>query len=162
MTEENKESQEKATYAGLLLKERDPFKAALALFPNNTNRALWVANHWPNDPEVIEAKAALVQEGGNMSFLPDKAELARDIWERMQGTTTADGRTIPPTPDDYAKLAKLYADVRGFIEKPQNNQNVTVVVPKAIEVPTHGSNEDWEQAAAKQQQDLLNVSRSRH
>lgn len=162
MSEPIDESKEKAAYASLLLKERDPFKAALSLFPNNTNRALWVANHWPNDPEVIEAKTALMQEGGDMGFLPDKAELARDIWNRMQGAVTADGRTIPPTADDYAKLAKLYADVRGFIEKPQNNQNVTVVVPKAIEVPTHGTNDEWELAAAKQQQELLNVSRSRH
>jgi hypothetical protein len=162
MTEEHDESQEKVAYAGLLLKERDPFKAALSLFPNNTNRALWVANHWPVDPEVKEAQAKLTAEGGEMGFLPDKAELARDIWERMQGTKTADGRTISPTADEYSKLAKLYADVRGFIEKPQNNQNVTVVIPKAIEVPTHGTNEEWEQAAAKQQQDLLNVSRSRH
>ncbi len=40
MSDELKESEEKAAYAALLLKERDPFKAALSLFPNNTNRAL--------------------------------------------------------------------------------------------------------------------------
>ena len=162
MSETQNEDKEKAAYAAFLLKERDPFKAALQLFPNNTNRALWVANHWPNDETVLAAKAELLQEQGEDSFLPGKSELARDIWQRMQGTTLPNGVVIPPTPEEYAKLAKLYADVRGFIEKPQNNQNVTVFIPKAIEVPTHGSDEDWEAAAERQQRELLNVSRSRH
>lgn len=163
MSETRNESEEKAAFAALLLKTpTEPFKAALALFPDNTSRALWVANHWVADAEVLAAIKRLKEEMGEFAGLADKSELARDIWQRMQGTQTADGRTIPPTADDYAKLAKLYAEVRGFIEKPQSGPAVQVIVPRAIEVPTHGSNEDWEAAAAKQQRELLDVSRSRH
>ena len=156
------ETEEKAAYAALLLKDPDPFRSALALFPNNTNRALWVANHWPQDAEVVGLLAKIRENNDEMSFLPGKPDLARDIWDRMQGKRP-DGSIVPPTTEDYAKLAKLYAEVRGFIEKPAAAVvNNNVVVPRAIEVPTHGTDEDWEAAAEKQQQELLNVSRSRH
>lgn len=155
------EAEEKAAFAAMLLRESDPFKVALELYPDNTNRALRVANEWPKDPEVLEIQRKLMGDSDNLSFLPSKAELARDIWERMKGTPV-NGVNIPTTAEEYTKLAKLYAEVRGFIEKPQNNQNVTVVVPKVIEMPTHGTDEDWEAAAAKQQRELLDVSRSRH
>lgn len=162
MSEVTNESEEKAAYAALLLRERDPFKAALSLFPDNTNRALWVANHWPNDAEVKEEQARLIGEDEGASFLPSKVELARDIWQRMQGTTLPSGVTIPPTPEEYAKLAKLYADVRGFIEKPQTNVNVTTNVQRVVEVPVFQSENEWEAAAAKQQRELLNNARTRH
>lgn len=156
------ESEEKAAYAALLLKERDPFKAALQLFPDNTNRALWVANHWPNDAEVKAEQERLIGVDDGASFLPSKAELARDIWQRMQGTTLPSGVVIPPTPEEYAKLAKLYADVRGFIEKPQTNVNVTTNVQRVVEVPVFQDESSWEAAAARQQRELLNNARTRH
>jgi len=162
MSDELKESEEKAAYAALLLKERDPFKAALALFPNNTNRALWVANHWPNDAEVKAEQARLTEEAGDMAFLPGKADLARDIWQRMQGTTLPNGVTIPPTPEEYAKLAKLYADVRGFIEKPQTNVNVTTNVNRVVEMPVFANESEWEAEAARQQRELLENARTRN
>lgn len=162
MTDQRNESEEKAAYAALLLKERDPFKAVLQLFPDNTNRALWVANHWPIDAEVKAEQERLMGEDDGSSFLPSKAELARDIWQRMQGTTLANGVTIPPTPEEYAKLAKLYADVRGFIEKPQTNVNVTTNVQRVVEVPVFQSESEWENAAARQQRELLENARTRH
>ncbi len=162
MTDQRNESEEKAAYAALLLKERDPFKAALQLFPDNTNRALWVANHWPIDAEVKAEQERLMGEDDGSSFLPSKAELARDIWQRMQGTTLANGVAIPPTPEEYAKLAKLYADVRGFIEKPQTNVNVTTNVQRVVEVPVFQSESEWENAAARQQRELLENARTRH
>lgn len=162
MTDQRNESEEKAAYAALLLKERDPFKAALQLFPDNTNRALWVANHWPIDAEVKAEQERLMGEDDGSSFLPSKAELARDIWQRMQGTTLANGVTIPPTPEEYAKLAKLYADVRGFIEKPQTNVNVNNITQRVVEVPVFQSESEWENAAARQQRELLENARTRH
>lgn len=162
MSDELKESEEKAAYAALLLKERDPFKAALSLFPNNTNRALWVANHWPNDAEVKAEQKRLTDEGGDMAFLPGKGDLARDIWQRMQGTALPNGVTIPPTPEEYAKLAKLYADVRGFIEKPQTNVNVTTNVNRVVEMPVFANENEWEAEAARQQRELLENARTRH
>lgn len=157
------ETDEKAAYAALLLKERDPFKAALMLFPDNTNRALRVANEWPNDAVVKAEQAKLTANDGELSFLPGKAELARDIWNRMQGTTLAGGVVIPPTPEEYAKLAKLYADVRGLIDRPQPNVNVNnTIVQRVVEVPVFQSSEDWEAAAARQQRESLSNARTRH
>uniref|UniRef100_A0AAU7YTF4 Terminase small subunit n=1 Tax=Stenotrophomonas phage vB_SmaS_QH3 TaxID=3229738 RepID=A0AAU7YTF4_9CAUD len=161
MTDERNESEEKAAYAALLLKERDPFKAALQLFPDNTNRALWVANHWPNDDEVKAEQTRLSNEEGD-SFLLSKREFLQDIEQRMRGTVYPNGAVIPPTPEEYAKLAKLYADVRGFIEKPQTNVNVNNIMQRVVEVPVFQSESEWEAAAAKQQRELLNNARTRH
>ena len=161
MSDELKESEEKAAYAALLLKERDPFKAALSLFPNNTNRALWVANHWPNDAEVKAEQSRLSEEEGD-SFLLSKREFLQDIEARMKGTTLPNGVTVPPTPDEYSKLAKLYADVRGFIEKPQTNVNVTTNVNRVVEMPVFANENEWEAEAARQQRELLENARTRH
>jgi len=162
MSDELKESEEKAAYAALLLKECDPFKAALLLFPNNTNRALWVASHWPNDAEVKAEQKRLTDEGGDMAFLPGKAELARDIWQRMQGTMLPNGVTVLPTLEEYAKLAKLYADVCGLIEKPQANINLTTNVSRVVEMPVFANESEWEAEAARQQRELLENARTRH
>lgn len=156
------ETEEKAAFAALLLRERDPFKAALTLFPNNTNRALWIAAHWPKDPEFIALQAAINSKADEMSFLPGKAHFAQQLLDRMEGRRP-DGSIIPPSADDYAKIAKIYANVRGFEQKPETAVvNNNVIVQKVIEVPTHGSNEEWEVAVEKQQTELLNVSRSKH
>jgi hypothetical protein len=146
-------SQEKRDYAALLIKERDPFKAALLLFPEATNRALWVSNNWPNDPEVVAEKDRLNREDAGAAYLLNKTELARDILEKMKVAVKA---------DDYAKLAKLYAEVLGYIEKPQASVNVTNNVPRVVEMPVFPTGEDWEAAAAKQQRDLLANARTRH
>lgn len=156
------ETEEKAAFAALLLRERDPFKAALTLFPNNTNRALFVATKWPTDPEFLALQKSVRENFDELSLLPTKAQFAQLILERMEGKRP-DGSIIPPDTEDFAKLGKLFADVLGFIEKPQAPSNsVTLIMPKVIEVPTHGTDEEWELAAGKQQHDLLNVSRSKH
>lgn len=161
MSEVTNESEEKAAYAALLLKERDPFKAALQLFPDNTNRALWVANHWPNDAEVKAEQSRLSEEEGD-SFLLSKREFLQDIEARMKGTTYPNGTVVPTTAEEYAKLAKLYAETRGFIEKPQTNVNVTTNVQRVVEVPVFQSESEWEAAAARQQRELLDNARTRH
>jgi len=147
------EEELKAEFARLLLRTpEDPFKAALMLFPDNTSRALRVANEWPADPEVIAAQAAIVEDEGEMSFLPTKADLARSIWSRMQGDRIC--------PEDFAKLGKLYAEVRGFIEKPQTNINTNVnnVTNRVMVVRESASDADWETKLRKQQEDLTNAS----
>ncbi len=146
------EEELKAEYARLLLKITDPFKAALQLFPDNTSRALRVANEWPTDPEVVAAQSELLEEDGELSFLPTKADLARNIWDRMQNERVS--------PDDYAKLGKLYADVRGFIEKPQTNVSVNnnVTNNRVMVVRENGTDEDWEAKLRKQQENLTNAS----
>lgn len=161
MIDETKERKEKAAYAALLLKERDPFKAALQLFPDNTNRALWVANHWPNDVEV-RAEQNIINKENPDSALLSKREFLQDIEQRMKGLPLAGGVSVPPTTEEYAKLAKLYADIRGFIEKPQTNLNVVNNIPRVVEMPVFSSESEWENAAARQQRKLLKNARTRH
>ncbi|WP_292414149.1 hypothetical protein [Methylophaga sp.] len=64
------------------------------------------------------------------------------------------------SPEDYAKLGKLYADVRGFIEKPQTtiNNNNNVTNNRVMVVRENGSDEDWEAKLRKQQDNLTNAS----
>lgn len=150
------EEELKAEFAKLLLKTpNDPFKAALLLFPDNTSRALRVANEWPADPEVMAAQAELLEEDGELAYLPTKADFARKIWDKMDEERLA--------PEDFAKLGKLYADVRGFIEKPQTNINTNVnnVTNRVMVVRESQSDADWEAKLRKQQEDLTNAS-TRH
>lgn len=139
----------KKQYAEILTRIPEPFAAALELYPDDTKIAAWIARNWPHDPEVIAAK----KEIRNTEDLPNKTDLARAIWDKMQG---------PIMPDDFGKLAKIYAEVNGYIEKPGPGVIAQIIIPKVIEVPNHGTNEEWEAKAEKQQKDLLNVSRSKH
>ena len=91
----------------LLRSPAEPFKAALAVYPEDTNKALKVANQWTSDPLVIAEVKRLKDEEGELSFLPTKAELARQIW---------DNAATAVYKDDKAKLFKLYAEVMGFID----------------------------------------------
>jgi len=49
----------------------------------------------------------------------------------------------------------------GWKETTTHDVNLTVI-PKVIEVDKYGSDDDWEQAVARQQKELLDVTRSRH
>jgi hypothetical protein len=139
----------KVEYARQLLKTpKDPFKAALVLFPNNTNRALRVANEWPQDIVVRNAQNELIENEGELAFLPTKGELARSVWDRMQSEWVAT--------DDFGKLGKLYADVMGFIEKQNTNVNVGVNVSNRVMiVKDNGNDEQWEAKLQAQQAKLI-------
>jgi hypothetical protein len=149
------EHEEKQKFVKLWVKDpENPFAAALQLFPNNTPRALWVASNWPVDPEALDIKNDIENGDDLDSLLAGKVELARDVWLRMKAARYD---------EDYVKLAKLYAEIRGFIEKANPNQNNTqIIAQKVIQVTNFGSNDDWEKAAVSQQRELLNVSRSRN
>lgn len=62
-------------------------------------------------------------------------------------------------PDTYAKLAKVYAEVRGFIEKPQVavTTNVQTITNKVMVVRESGSDAEWERKLAMQQASLANA-----
>lgn len=104
------ESGKKAAFAVELLKTpADPFRAALAVFATNTNKALRVANEWPADSFVIAEVKRLKEEEGELSFLPSKADLARSLWERAHTASTDN--------DDFTKMARLYAEIMDFVPK---------------------------------------------
>lgn len=155
----DKEDENKTAFAVEFLKSpNDAFKAALNVFPSDTGRALRAAHEWPKDAFVLAEQERLSSEHGEGAFLPTKSDLSRAIWERLTPTEGVNRVSH----DDFVKLARLYAEVRSFIVKPETNVNVAVTTNKVMVVKDLGSNEEWEMKAAKQQRELVNVSTSRH
>jgi hypothetical protein len=144
----------RAFAAALLYYPTDPFKAALQLFPNNTMRALTVAQEWIADPFVLNAQAELIAELGEDHFLPSKVTLARRVFEL--------GENVRASQSEKLSAFRLYAELRGFIEKPgftvQNNTNI-LNQNRVMLMTDHGSNEDWETKALAQQTKLVEHSR---
>ena len=103
------EAQLKREFAeGVLRNPSNPFAVAMELFPKSPSIALWVSQNWIKDPEIKERQKQLLEERGANHFLPSKVDLSWHIWERLQNCYD---------PADYAKLAKLYAEVQGMIDK---------------------------------------------
>lgn len=142
----------KEQFAELSLREPDAFKVALVIYPNDTGRALRIANEWPNDPQVKEIRQSFVdaEEDGETAFLPSKADASRLAWNIARD---ADKMT-----EDRLKALKLYAEIRGFIEKPQVTVNNTQnnVSMRVLVVKDHGSNDEWENKLRSQQKKLIN------
>lgn len=147
------EEEAKLLFASYLLKNpNDPFKAALMLCPNDTQRALWVANFWVNDKDVLAEQKRILDESG---VSEDELYIETKLKEIIENC---------PFADDKIKALEKLMDLKGLSKKPVavNNTNIAIVQPKAIEVPVYASLESWEAEASTQQTELLNVSRSRH
>lgn len=129
------------------------FAACLRIW-NDTTQALKMSTILPAHPLVIEEiKNA---EANALNSLPTKSQFAKKLWTM-----------IDEAANDNAKVQfmKLYADARGFIEKPveaANTQNVTVVLPRCIEIPSHGTDLEWEERLALQQKDLMKRAKGRN
>lgn len=136
----------------------DAFRITCTLFGADTRAAMEAAREWPHDPEVIGYTNELVSELGDLHFLPTKADLAMLVWN-----ISNDGR-LPV--EDRLKAARLYGDIRGFIERQQAgtvvNNNV-LMQNKVMLVKDHGTDESWEQQVAAQQRRLIDdASAPRH
>lgn len=147
------EKEKKRAFAVALTKNpANAFLAALAVEPD-TGKALFISQAWVGDPEVLAYQAEVVEEFGDDLDLPNKTELLRKIIARADNC---------PLDEEAHKYYKLYADIRGYIEKPQNNVNNNIVsVNKVMIVKDHGTNEDWRKKAAEQQRALINASTKR-
>lgn len=141
-------SAKKAQFAELLLRNPQAFEVALVLYPNDTSKALRVATEWPNDPQVKTLQQSLLD--GEEDFLPTKRDAAMLAF--------AIAKDESKFAEDRLKALRLYAEIRGFIEKPQiavNNNNVTQV-NKVLILKDHGTNEQWESTLRSQQKKLIN------
>ena len=149
------EQEEKLKFAEAMISANmNPLEAGQLVHPANFNRAAQIASMWHNDAEVksliAQIKKAKQIETGVTEDEKYVEEKLKQIIENC------------PHADDKIKALDKLMELKGLSKKPQNGPAVQVVIPRAIEVPTHGSDEEWEAAAAKQQRELLNVSRSRH
>lgn len=146
------ETELKRRFAVELLKQpNEPFQAAVAVFGDDTGRALQASHRWPQDAVVIAAMQQAIEELGDMHFLPTKAQLAREAYNI--------GTDPKVHVDDRLKAMRLYADIRGYIDKQGANVVVNNLTQnKVMLVRDHGSNEDWETAAAEQQRKLIEAA----
>ena len=149
------EQEEKRKFAEAMISANmNPLEAGQLVYPANFNRAAQIASMWHNDAEVkamiAELKKAEIAESGVSEDEKYVEEKLKEIIETARFH------------DDKIKALDKLMDLKGLSKKPQSGPAVQVVIPRAIEVPTHGTNEEWEAAAAQQQRELLNVSRSRH
>ena len=149
------ESEEKAAFAQAMISANmNPLEAGQLVHPANFNRAAQIASMWHNDAEV---KAMIAELKKAEIALAGVSEDERYVEEKLK-EIIENARF----PDDRIKALDKLMELKGLAKKPQTGPAVQVVIPRAIEVPTHGTNEEWEAAAAAQQRELLNVSRSRH
>jgi hypothetical protein len=107
-----------------------------------------VARLWPTNQYVLQFEKELLDEYGEEHFLPTKADVAKQLY--------AIGIDAEIAVEDRVKALREYANIRGFIEKPASvNVNTGSVNNRVMVVKDHGSNDDWEAKAAKQQTKLI-------
>lgn len=146
--EQELERLKKAFAFAWLYTPNEPYKAALQVFQPHTGKALWVADNWLTDPIVIDEKDRLLKEHGSLHFLPDKTQIAREVYELAQSSKS--------TSEKLASF-KLYSDIMGFVEPKTINNNGVInnnQGAKVMVIKDHGTNEEWQEKARQQQSAL--------
>jgi TPR repeat protein len=139
----------KRRFARALVQGKCSWDAICIAIPDSTVDRAFFAVDWPHDTEVAAIMREIQEdEEDPIHGLPSKADFDRLLWEKMQDAD----------PSDCAKLAKVYADVRGWTKKPieptKQNDN-TVPTVHVMMVPHYPSAADWERAAQPQQANLI-------
>lgn len=99
-----------------LAKNAKPFEAALAVFPKETNNAVWVSWNWLNDPLVVASRDSYAQNVELNENILDKDQLAARLLKFAEEKDPSGRFYICEAKDRLAAL-KLYAEVQGFIGK---------------------------------------------
>ena len=125
-----------------LAKHEKPFSAALDVFPDDTNAALWASYHWVNDPVVVASKDAYAQNIELSEKLLDKEQLAAKLIKFAE-EKDASGRFYICEAKDRLAAYKLFAEIQGFIGKiaidastnnfTNNELKITLVKPEIQE-----------------------------
>lgn len=120
-----------------------PFEAACKVFEKDTSAALWIASYWLTDPVVLAAKDVYLKEVKAQTALLDKDSFAAMLMETAL-ERNADGTRYAIEAKERVNILKLYAEVRGFLNKNEtninnfnNNEGLKVVFVKPeVEKPT--------------------------
>lgn len=143
----------KLDFAKALLAQPDnPFAAALTLVPNDAGRAIMLSMEWRDDPEVKAEMDRLIAERGPLAFLPQKEDIARDIY----GLTKAE---VKGTITEKLAAFRLYSELMGFIKQPDKNVNLQLNQNRVMIVQDMGTDEEWEASLKEQQKKLISESR---
>lgn len=145
------EANKKLAYAlQLLYMPHDPFKAATRVLGfNDPGVNHYVAQYWPHDLDVRREMVRLIEEHGEAHFMPSLEAVAGEVYAYAQSADEGDLKL---------KAYRLYAEIRGFIQKPgtviTHNQNYTDL-SKVLVIKDHGTEDEWEQKLIEQQARLV-------
>lgn len=142
----------KKQFAHNLLLHDDPQKAAFATL-TNPGHALFIAVNWVNDPVVKAEVEALMQSKGAKKFLPSKERQAKDVYAIACDT----GKGT----EERLKAHRLYAEIMGFIEKPNVGNTTNVLNNGVMVVRDLGTDDDWANKALVQQHKLIDHGATR-
>ncbi len=106
----------KKLFGMALAKHPKPFEAALTVFPDDTNAALWASIHWLADPLVVATKDTYAQNIELSEKILDKDALAARLLQFAEENDVSGRFYICEAKDRLAAL-KLYAEIQGFIGK---------------------------------------------
>ncbi|MFZ1074816.1 MAG: hypothetical protein WAN50_00350 [Minisyncoccia bacterium] len=108
-----------------------------------------LADLWRTDPFVLDTCKDLLERYGEEHFLPTKSDVARIIFKRATGPNI--------DAENFGKLMKLYAEVRGFIERPKNGDApaTNIGTMNVLVVKDKGTTEQWQTSLIDQQRKLI-------
>lgn len=139
----------KREFARQLLQCNDPTLAGKRIFPKENAKAIQAAETWISDPIVEHECERLKRKDEDISAtkLPSKDEYAKFLWKSAKSAKTS---------DEKWKFAKLFAETKGFLEKPIDStaEKQEIPVNKVMVVPSAGNRKDWEDEISDQQDNL--------
>lgn len=106
--------------------------------------------------EYREGQLSDVKVDSGPNSLISREQFLGLILDKMRGTRTDSGKFIPTSANEFAQLGKLYADIRGFVQKEQTTVNIASD-NRVMIVHDSGSDDEWEEALRLQQAQLVNV-----
>lgn len=132
----------KTLFAELIVKYKfDIRKAALEVCQGNVDNAEYIESEFRWDPFVLDK----IKEYENIeeNNLPTREEILKNLWDK------ANNKFVDPKVQ--VEALKLFSEMQGFVNK---NSKIDVnTIPKVMIVNKYNN---WEEAAIKQQEDLVN------
>ena len=122
--------------------------SVLGQFVHPIQGRMQLADLWRTDPFVLDTCKDLLERYGEEHFLSTKSDVARIIFKRA---------TRPNIDaENFGKLMKLYAEVRGFIERPKNGDApaTNIGTMNVLVVKDKGTTEQWQMFSDAYQHDV--------
>lgn len=149
IVEIQKEKKDKENFAVAWLHwPTDSYQAALSVEPYNSQRAIFIAQTWIEDPYVLAHRAKLLTDVSQL--LPTKVQIAYRAMEIAHDKFAS--------ADQKLKALRLITDMQGWTGPGVHTQVVTNnqigSVNRVMEVPMLMDQNQWEAMAVEQQEAL--------
>jgi hypothetical protein len=152
-------AQKEAFGMALAMCPNDAFKAACAVFGDDTGSALRASQKWITDPVVLAAKLAYIETNGASHDLPTREEFAGEILAFARAKNEDGTKYLHE--NQFLAAFRLAGEVLGYVSKGaavtvnNNNDNRTQNV---MYVPQPTPDDDWADRLAAQQKTLTSVA----